>query len=300
MNSAQERKLPFMKYIVIRDDDISYFTNPKDLEIIYRPLLEQGKGVSLSVIPEAGGGFYYGQLNGPFWERDRLGYAPFIPPEHREQKKLYPVFQNEALMEYLQNRPNFEIVQHGFQHSVIDNTREGTITNVDQLNAMWNRSSDIMKTAFGKQADFFVVPWDDASRELLTILKREMRGVSLHRVGQRHLPLRHKPAAAMRRFMSEEQRTPHFKWDDFLLLEYPGPYVSMFNNEKNMLPLVKKWLDAHDTLILVSHYWEFFYDSQKLNMSFYNAWCELLDFLLNEPDYNIISFKQLYEIIYQQ
>jgi hypothetical protein len=84
--------------IVIRDDDVSYFTKPQCLEHIYRPLLELGLPINLAVIP-----MIHAQSNEPV--------------EPIKYNKKYPMLvgENKDLVEFVKQH-NFEVLQHGLMH----------------------------------------------------------------------------------------------------------------------------------------------------------------------------------------
>lgn len=287
-----------MKYVVIRDDDICALTSSEMLETLYQPLLDAGKPVSLSVVPAIGGGQPVGPLNGPFWEKYRLDYSPCLPPRQRSENRIFPLSPDHEIVRYLRGRAGYEIVQHGYNHTAVDGVREGVLTDTPLVIEKIEESRAIMTECFGQPSDFFVVPWDDVSAETLFILKRYFKGISLHRVGKRHVSWPRKIQAAGRRLLSESGRAPYFKDGDFLLLEYPGPILSMFNDYSMMKNKVVEYLANHDILVLVSHYWEFFWDWGEPNRDFLFAWHDIADYLLNRPDVEIINFSTLYSHIY--
>ncbi len=287
-----------MKYVVIRDDDTCSFTRPEMLEILYKPLLDAGKSVALSVVPAIGGGQPAGPLNGPFWERFQLDYSPCIPPQKRAEQKVFPLIPNSEIVSYLQSRPEYEIVQHGYNHISINGVREGMFTDTHLVTEKILESRAIMKSCFGRDSDFFVVPWDDVSTETIMILRRYFKGISLHRLGKRHVSWLHKLPVAGRRFLNDRIRTPYYKDGNFLLLEYPGPILSMFNDFTTMKKQTAACLENHDIVVLVQHYWEYFWDWGKPNQDFLSTWYDIATYLLNRPDIEIISFSTLYNKLY--
>ncbi len=288
-----------MKYVVIRDDDTCLFTKPEMLEKIYQPLLNAGKPVALSVVPAIGGGQAVGALNGLFWTRFQLDYSPCLPPNQRAKEQIFPLTADCQIVRYLRERQEYEIIQHGYNHLAIDGVREGMLTNTQLIAEKIELSRAIMAECFGRPSDFFVVPWDDASAETLMMLKRYFKGISLHRVGKRHVSSwSRKVQAAGRRFLNDRIRTPYFRDDDFLLLEYPGPILSMFNDYRTMKEKIADYLASHDILVLVSHYWEFFWDWDEPNRDFLSTWHDIASYLLNRSDVEIVSFSRLYDHIY--
>ncbi len=287
-----------MKYVVIRDDDTCLFTKPEMLEILYQPLLDAGKSVGLSVVPAIVGGQPAGVLNGPFWEQFRLDYLPCLPPHRRAEAQIFPLTPDCEIVRYLRSRPGYEIVQHGYNHMTIDGVREGMLKDTQLITEKIETSRTILKECFGQASDFFIVPWDDVSAESIRILKCYFKGISLHRLGKRHVSWPRKARAVARRFLNDQNRTPYLRDGDFLLLEYPGPFLSMFNDFGMMKTQIADFLASHDVLVLVSHYWEYFWDWDEPNQEFLTAWHDIVAYLLDRPDVEIISFSSLYDHLY--
>lgn len=287
-----------MKYVVIRDDDICFFTKPEMLEIIYQPLLDMRKSVALSVVPAIGGGQPAGVLNGQFWKQFQLDYSPCLPPGQRTEARLFPLTSDCEIVRYLCGRPEFEIVQHGYNHLILDGVREGLLTDKRLIIDKVETSRTIMQECFGRTSDFFVAPWDQVSVETLTILKQYFKGISLYRLGQRHVSWYRKIQVAARRFLDDRDRVPYFRDGDFLLMEYPGPILSMFNDYRTMKEKVVDFLLKHDILILVNHNWEYFWDWNEPNKEFLSAWHDIATYLLERSDVEIISFSKLYDRLY--
>lgn len=287
-----------MKYVVIRDDDICLFTGTDMLETLYRPLLDAGKPVSLSVVPAIGGGQAVGHLNGPFWEKYRLEYSPCLPPGQRRERRIFPLTPDCEIVRYLRERTGYEIVQHGYNHLAVDGIREGMLTDKLLIAEKIESSRAIMQECFGRPSDFFVVPWDDVSAETLAILKRYFKGISLHRIGKRHVSWSRKLQTAGRRFLPERVRSQYVRDGGFLLLEYPGPILSMFNDYKTMKKRVEDFLADHEVLVLVSHYWEYYWDWDEPNRKFLAAWHDIVACLLERPDVEIVDFSGLYAHVY--
>lgn len=287
------------KYVVIRDDDICLFTRPEMLEIIYKPLLDAGKSVALSVVPAIGGGQPAGALNGQFWRQFQLDYSPCLPPNKRAEASISPLTPDCEIVRYLCARREYEIVQHGYNHLISDGIREGLLTDERLIIDKVKASRTLIKKCFGRECEFFVAPWDQVSTETIMILKRYFKGISLYRIGQRHVSSwPRKIQAAGRRFLSDQVRAPFFRDGDFLLLEYPGPILSMFNDYHTMKERVIDFLTNHDILVLVNHYWEYFWDWDAPNREFLSAWHDIATYLLERGDVEIISFSMLYDRIY--
>jgi peptidoglycan/xylan/chitin deacetylase (PgdA/CDA1 family) len=286
-----------MKYVIIRDDDVSFFTPVEVLETLYRPLLSRGGTASLSVIPAIACGRPVGAHNGPFWTRYKMDYSPFIPPDFRDVNQHFPVSDNSELVSYLRENPGYELLQHGYDHSIIDGLPEGKRTDRNDAEMIIRDSAEIMLDAFGHTPDFFVGPWDAFSPQFLKNLSRHFKGISMYRLGKRHMPWHLKPIAVARRLYPGGTRAGFFRWKDFVIFEHPGTMISMFNRFDTILPSIKAALDRLDVLVLVSHHWEFFYDWNGLNQPFFEVWLEIIDFLLSTPSIQITSFQEMHQTI---
>lgn len=286
-----------MKHVIIRDDDISFFTPVDVLETLYRPLLDREGKVSLSVIPEIACGRKVDSDNGPFWTDLQMEYSPFIPPESREIKNSYPVNENKELINYLKMGSGYEILQHGYHHSKVSGLIEGYMSNREDIEKKIEASSKIMESAFGKKADFFVGPWDAFSYETISCLRDHFKGISMYRMGKRHMPWYLKPSAVMRKLLPTGRKKGYFKWGDFLIFEHPGTKISMFNRPESILPEIKNALKQVDILVLVTHHWEFFFDWNELNKPFFNAWLNILDFLMADNEICVTDFHEMHNKI---
>src|SRR4051812_36258506 len=96
--------------ILIRDDDINFFTKSRMLESIYSGLWKNQFKISLSVIP------YQKTIN-----------DVCIPPDIRNSQEYYSIEHNKELCLFLKekiNHNNIEIIQHGVSHALIDGRGE--------------------------------------------------------------------------------------------------------------------------------------------------------------------------------
>ncbi len=282
-----------MKSIVIRDDDVSYFTQPDTLSTLYAPLIERGLSVALSVIPDIACDVSLGPLNGRFFHQHQIDHSPFIPPEFRGNSGSFPVSGNLELMEFLKNTPQFEILQHGFRHTLHEGLPEGANRDKMQVEENLNASQKILLEGFGYAPDFFVPPWDTVSKQALEVLAGHFKGVSIDRVGKRHVPWYLKPKAVYRKLKPGHPPVPYFRVGDLTLFEYPGTILSMFNDSASIPEQIESHLKSSDILILVTHHWEYFFDWDKPNQRFIDGWHTALERLLSNPEIEFLSFAEL-------
>lgn len=95
------KKLNRLKF-AIRDDDVSFWTKPQELEMIYKEIWEKGIPVSLGIIPFS---------------------VKFYFPGDREKfyqgEELKPVGENKDLVEFLKEKikeNRISVMLHGFSH----------------------------------------------------------------------------------------------------------------------------------------------------------------------------------------
>ncbi len=142
--------------ILIRDDDINYFTKPQMLETIYSNAWHEGFKVSLSTIPLQKG------LND-------LG----VPPQYRQSGLLYSITDNPLLLEYLKSKikeRSVEILQHGVSHTY-DNSHRGEFSGNSALKEKILKGQGILLSAFETEPKFFVPPAEDISETNLDLLR---------------------------------------------------------------------------------------------------------------------------------
>ncbi len=91
-----------MCFFAVRDDDISAWTDPGDLDFIYNPLWNKGISISFSVIPAAVKDFHPGDLQRFYQETPRKS-----------------LIENVELVTFLKQKLDdglVEIMQHGYDH----------------------------------------------------------------------------------------------------------------------------------------------------------------------------------------
>ena len=92
-----------MKYVIIRDDDISYFTKTEALTKLYDPLFEEKKPVNFAVVPKITGNIKLGS-HSLYKTREKIDYDPCIPPRFRGYNEDFPLNENKELVEFIRKR----------------------------------------------------------------------------------------------------------------------------------------------------------------------------------------------------
>ena len=125
-----------MKF-AIRDDDINYFTKPKELENIYKTLWHKCP-ISLSVVP-----FQISEQSGA------------VPREHWNDNRVFPLDNNKELVEFLIEKikeGKIAITLHGYNH------RGREFENGENLDEKIRKGKDYLENLFNTSIKVFVPP----------------------------------------------------------------------------------------------------------------------------------------------
>ena len=92
-----------MKALIIRDDDLSFWTNPNEIDFLYKPLFDKRIKISFAAIPCAVKSFNLGDFKS-FYQDDN---------------SQAPIFENKDIVEYIRDKIKeglVEIMLHGYTH----------------------------------------------------------------------------------------------------------------------------------------------------------------------------------------
>ena len=261
-----------MRYVILRDDDTSALTPAHCLERLYRPFLERGLPVNLSVIP--------------------CVRTDAIRPDGRPEQFLgsknghgglrLPIGKNEELAEYLLCNPGFHITQHGFDHSLF----EFDSGNANDICGRLAKGTQLLVDAGFPQPRSFVAPYDRFSRTSLREAARQFRVISSGWYELSRLPQSWWPRYAIKKCL----RHPHWRVDGTILLGHPGCLLSRQRPVATMLDQVKKFVSSRRLAVLVTHWWEYF-DGDAPNEPFIQVLHETASWLANQSDVRVIAFN---------
>jgi len=273
-------------FIVIRDDDVCYFTRPKDLEIIYKPLFEENLAVNLAVIPAV----------------DSTLKEPFIESGKNDHRYL-TIEENRDLVDFTKQY-NFEVLQHGLTHEIFQREPvfipEFRITDKMELYRRATQGQKILEEVFGKKPRFFVPPWDVLSKQAYRVLMQLFNGVSLATLSHgrfKKWPLKliqefipwNVPLRFLPKFWGGRIRRKNYCIiNDFLILENRGLYIELILDEESLLKAINKF----NFITIVVHHWLLISNNELLKM-----WYNILDSLLTNSRIHITSFSEIYKII---
>ena len=263
-----------MRYIILRDDDTNALTPVECLEQLYRPLLDRDLTVNLAVIPNvrtdaqrADGkpeGFLHdrGEIAGP---RAWIG-------------------RNRKLTAYLQRNPGYQIVQHGYDHSLYEFASHDEIDIARRL----DKGARLLAEAGLAGAQTFVAPHDRFSPESLRAVARRFAVISAGWFEWSTLPPAWWPAYVVKKMRGQ----PHWRANRTLLLSHPGCLLSRFRPRENLFEEIKRSIASRQLTVLVTHWWEYFPEGRP-DTEFIGFLHRTADYLASEPDLRVISFGDL-------
>jgi len=285
--------------IIIRDDDVSYFTKPQCLENIYRPLLELGLPINLAVIP-----IMYTQSYVALRIQDYFALNEPVKPVKYDKKYLMLVGENEDLVDFVKQH-NFEVLQHGLMHEKFQKHStfipEFCINNAVELQRRAELGIKILSKTFGKRPRFFVPPWDVLSKQGYDVTSKLFDGVLLasmalsgrRNIGKlldffpRHLPFNFIPSFFVYRMKGKNYCIFRGK---FLVLEHRGLSIWTNFNEEALFDMFKYFSLKWRNIVIVNHHWLLASNPKLLDM-----WYKLVNYILSDDRFNIVSISDLYK-----
>jgi predicted deacetylase len=268
----------------IRDDDVSYFTNPRNLEIIYKDAWKMGFKTSFAVIPYI-----------------RATYNLNVPPKFRGNLNYYLISENEYLVSYLRSQVvagKVDILQHGFCHtedpylpSLKFDLTTGKLFINKQNDVDLKRFSEfyglgenecirridkgkmLLETTFNVKIKVFVPPQEYLSKDLWKCLKKENLYI-LGGCNLREIPLTDLNLSKVLLFSIHKLARRNVYPEDLLRISKVPCLVSSYKHYWNKYfnekvaeywfrRLKEEFLDCikrKSFFILHTHYWEYFYD----------------------------------------
>ncbi len=280
------------RYILIRDDDVSFFTRPQVLQRVHGPLFSGRLPLNLAVIPNVRGDIRGTNANRIYLREEGLEYEPFIPPHMRGKAESFPVGRNGELCNFIRANPQIEVVQHGYSHEWAGGTAECAGRYSKELAAQLRVGRKIIQRETRQDTRFFVPPWDALSRDLVETIREVFDGVSMKDASREMLPFgqrlfARRPRLSKRCLLS----------GDFLCVGHPGYIVSRFNQHDDMRRGVMDIVAAERVVVLVTHHWEFFFDWGAADEALLKAWHEILEELIARPDVEFLTFSHLYSLL---
>jgi hypothetical protein len=288
------------KYAIIRDDDTNFFTSPVMLEKIYEEIFKMHIPTNLSIIPYVRTDIKI--ENNPYSKFDGVEYEQFIPREFHNKKQHFAVYENLELIEFIKNAKEYvELIQHGFSHC----PHEFSSVNINELRKKIVNGMKILEQAFDIQPKFFSAPYDVYSSFSISLLKKYFYGATYGAFKLKktsilrcivNLPLQMVPSYlnALRR------EDDFFICDGFLLLGQSNIPINTFKEPDWIKSAFKRYAENHKIVVIMQHYWEFFYNREKrcvgdgLNKELFNTVLEIVQWLKSQGT-KFLTISQLYK-----
>ena len=273
------------KAAVIREDDVSYFTEPHKLSTIYDKAWKQGFKVSIAVIPKVN------SID-----------DPLVPPSHRGKLSLHKLTNNAELVNFLREKlvlQQIDISQHGFTHETINGIPEFSVNNQHEISERLLAGRKILEQCFPIKISVFIPPWDNLSKAAGNILSKEniaycqseekkyrrlwSSNASLmkleiltHKISQKHFPQFGKPTNSL-----QPKNGPYTcSWHDYSL-NFNGIKHKMYTfNGKEFKEGFPKTIPAAGLLCILNHYHSYYDDSSdQVNSKMLSYFYSTLDLL---------------------
>jgi hypothetical protein len=263
-----------MHYVILRDDDTNALTPVECLEQLYRPFLERGLPVNLATIPKVRTDTI--STNG---ELEKYLFA-----KHADTPAELPIASNGTLVRYLRDNAGYQVVQHGYDHSLFE---FGSDHRPDIENRL-DQGTEAFKTAGFPQPRTFVAPYDRFSRASLSEAAKRFRVISAGWFELRRLPYSWWPAYALKKMLKQS----HWRFGQTTLLTHPGCLLSYQRPYPTMLESVKKCVESRRLTVLVTHWWEYFRD-ERPDTAMLGILHATAEWLASSPAVLVISFDDL-------
>jgi len=288
---------------VIRDDDVSFFTNPDMLELIYRKAWRKRFKTTFAVIP------FHKAVN-------NLN----VPPTFRNKSRYFSISLNKKLVDYLKKKlvkGEVDIAQHGFSHcethskflktDSINNLKERSRVEVIPEFKGLNESAchervkkgrKHLENLFEKRINVFVPPYEYLSKHLLLALKRERMFVCSSFNLRKVMSMSYSFIKPWKFLVSYLHKIRVGRWTLRQLFEITDPHlVAPLHRLSKHKHLSSSWLDEFKRkfhrcaeekgfFILTTHYWQYFYDWKG----------EITQQLLLDQFYEILEYVDKYDV----
>jgi len=268
-----------MKYVILRDDDANGLTPPSLLEQLYRPFLDQGMPVHLSLIPEVRTDIRVpsGELEG-FLLGERAGHPGHVAIE-----------ENQPLVEAVKREPLYVALQHGLSHAFIDGRSEFDSDSPEDVAWRLDRGKSLFAKAGLGEPIGFVAPQDRLSRVSLRELQKRFRFVSTQYLNLARVPRHHWPAYLVAKKLLEKR---HVRLGKTWLFTHPGCLLAPEAPVGGLLDRLILALRDNDVTVIVSHHWHYFNRDGSTRAPLLRVLHAFAKYLGASPDVRVVRFDE--------
>ncbi|MEW6306709.1 MAG: DUF2334 domain-containing protein [Verrucomicrobiota bacterium] len=265
-----------MRYVILRDDDTNAFTPANYLEYLYRPFLDYGLPVNLSVIPSVRSDLILpdGRPEG------------FLTAKEGDAPPLVPIEYNPELVSYLKINAGYHIVQHGCHHDPCEFDRENRD---DVIHRLDQGTTDLKNAGFATPRTF-VAPHDRFSRISFDESAKRFAVLSTGWFELRRLPVAWWPRFVWKKLTGE----PHWRVGNTILLSHPGCLLSYRRPYDTMLDNIKASIHSQKLTVLVTHWWEYFRNNEP-DDNFIEVLHKTAAYLVGNSGIRVITFDDLWK-----
>ena len=145
--------------IIIRDNDVNYFTEPEILEELYNEVWQRNLTVYFGVIP--------------FQKGEKSGH---VPEKYWKSEKIFSVDKNKELVDFMKRRIKEEkvkVILHGYHHN--NRNEKPEFVGGENLIEKVRKGKEYLENLFSCKVEFFVPPHNEISKEgVRTAIKNNM------------------------------------------------------------------------------------------------------------------------------
>jgi peptidoglycan/xylan/chitin deacetylase (PgdA/CDA1 family) len=272
-----------MKYVLIRDDDLNFFSQYQQVEQVYGFMFEREIPLNFSTIPSVNGA---AKTLSPDGKKEI--YEPFLPQSIAGTNINFSIADNKPLVSTLKDVPSNEFLLHGFEHHGQGGAREFETTDKVKLKEKLENGIDILASAFGYVPNTFVAPQDKYSPQALSMIQHYFKIFSLGWIDRTRIPKAWLPKYFYKKCLGKN----YIKDQDFLVTEHPGCHYSQYVKRDVSDLMLDHALKTNHFTVIVTHHWEF-YKHGVLDTSMWEAFKQRVLSIHQSPDYKLITFSQL-------
>lgn len=263
-----------MRYVILRDDDTNALTPPARLERLYRPFLDRGLPVNLSVIPEVRTDVRLpdGRVEG------------FLMARTGDEPETLPMSASPGLLSYLSANDGYKVVQHGCYHDYMEFERKDRR---EVARRVEHGAQRLQEAGLGRPRSF-VAPYDQISKESLSVVAQKFDVVSTGWFELGKVPCAWWPQYAMKKL----RQRAHWRAGSARLLSHPGCLLSYQRPVSSMMDEIRDVIASQQVTVLVTHWWEYFIDNKE-DGPYIDVLHETADYLANNKGIRVVSFDDV-------
>jgi len=231
-------------HFAIRDDDINFFTKPKEIEGIYSGVWDTCP-ISLSITP---------------FQR---GYPEWLFPDcSRDNDEEFPLDLNEELVTFLRDgcaRGRLSVLMHGYNHDIASGQPEFWAG--EGLDEKAKKGKAYLESVLGTRITCFVPPHNALSREGIEAVVdagMDIVGIQSFRPDKRVPRLQNIMPSLIRnwylRILREEYPRPLWVADHW---EIPYSTLGVLASPESLQAGIRRAVQRRGSFCLSTHYWEF-------------------------------------------